>query len=318
LLVFTVVQTEPGLGSDGGVRVHNYSLDGNEDRNLVRLLVDMATNGWEPVGAGTMEIRQSNRKVVVMSKRLLPHIGLTIGGISPDVIVCGDPGRASKIAEFSQDARLLADQREYRSFIGTFDGLSVTVCSHGIGAPGAAIAFEELIVAGARRILRVGTCGGLQPEVIAGHLVIATAAVQNTGYAREIAPQGYPAVADPQLTMALQQTAERSNHVVHSGLILTRDAFYGGVQGPRLPDYKTMAEANVLAVEMECAALFTIGSLRGVRTGAILAVDGNVLGAKESVDTFRPHRDTVAKAVEASIRIALQALGEKTKDMSLT
>lgn len=253
-----------------------------------------------------------------MSEKLLPHIGLTIGGISPDVLVCGDPARASKIAELSQDARLLADQREYRSFIGTFDGLPITVCSHGIGAPGAAIAFEELIVAGARRILRVGTCGGLQPEVIAGHLVIATAAVQNTGYAREVAPQGYPAVANPQLTMALQQTAARSNHVVHCGIILTRDAFYGGVQAPRLPDYETMSEANVLAVEMECAALFTIGSLRGVRTGAILAVDGNVLEGKESVDTFRPHCDTVARAVEASIRIAVQALCEKAEDNFLT
>jgi uridine phosphorylase len=247
-----------------------------------------------------------------MSAELLPITGLTIGGISPDVIVCGDPGRASKITEFLQDARLLADQREYRSFIGTFDGLPVSVCSHGVGAPGAAIAFEELIVAGARRILRVGTCGGLQPEIIDGHLVIATAAVQNTGYAREIAPQGYPAVADPQLTIALQQTADRSNHFVHSGLVLTRDAFYGGVQAPRLPDYATMSEANVLAVEMECAALFTIGSLRGVRTGAILAVDGNVLDEKESIDSYRPHRDTVAKAVDAAIRVAVQALNEKT------
>jgi len=253
-----------------------------------------------------------------MSEKLLPHIGLAIGVISPDVIVCGDPGRASKIADSLEDARLLADQREYRSFIGTLDGLPITVCSHGIGAPGAAIAFEELIVAGAQRILRVGTCGGLRTEVIAGHLVIATAAVQNTGYAREVAPRGYPAVADPQLTMALQQAAHRGNHVLHSGLVLTRDAFYGGVQAPRLPDYETMSEANVLAVEMECAALFTIGSLRGVRTGAILAVDGNVLEVKESIATFRPHRDTVKKAVEASIRIALQALGQKTKDVLLT
>jgi len=246
-----------------------------------------------------------------MSTEVLPITGLAVGGISPDVIVCGDPARATKIAQTLQDARLLTDQREYRSYIGAYEGRPLTVCSHGVGAPGAAIAFEELIVAGARRILRVGTCGGLQPYVNDGHLVIAVAAVQNTGYVREIAPQGYPAVADPRSTIALQRAAGKSDLTVYSGLVLTRDAFYGGVQAPRLPDYKTMSAANVLAVEMECAALFTIGSLRGVRTSAILAVDGNVLEGKESVDTYQPDRDTVAQAVDTAIGIAVQALSEK-------
>ena len=243
-----------------------------------------------------------------MSAKILPIMGLAVGGISPDVIVCGDPARASKIAEFLQDARLLADQREYRSFIGTYEGLPITVCSHGVGAPGAAIAFEELIVAGARRLLRVGTCGGLQHDGNDCHLVIAVAAVQNTGYGREVAPQGYPAVADPRLTIALQQEAGTGTHTGHSGLVLTRDAFYGGVQAPHLPDYATMSAAYVLAVDMECAALFAVGSLRGVRTAAILTVDGNVLDGAESVDSYQPHRDTVAQAVDASIRIAAQAL----------
>lgn len=245
-----------------------------------------------------------------MGAEILPITGLPVGGISPDVIVCGDPGRATKIAGILQRTRLIADQREYRSFSGMYNGLPVTVCSHGVGAPGAAIAFEELIVAGARRILRVGTCGGLQPDVTDGHLVIAEAAVQNSGYVREVAPQGYPAVADPQSTITLQRAAIKSDLMVHSGLVLTRDAFYAGVQAPRLPNYTTMSAANVLAVEMECAALFTIGSLRGVRTSAILAVDGNVLEGEESVDTYRPHRDTVAQAVDTAIQIAVQALSE--------
>lgn len=249
-----------------------------------------------------------------MSTEVLPITGLTIGGISPNVIVCGDPARATKIAETLQGARLLADQREYRSYTGEFNGLPVTVCSHGVGAPGAAIAFEELIVAGAKRLLRVGTCGGLQPDISDGHLVIAVAAVQNTGYVREVAPQGYPAVADPHLTIALQQAAAKNDITSHCGLVLTRDAFYGGVQAPRLPDYRTMSEANVLAVEMECAALFTVGSLRGVPTGAILSVDGNLLEGEESVDTYQPHRDTVARAVEAAIQIAAQALYETTRE----
>lgn len=243
-----------------------------------------------------------------MGVEMLPITGLAIGGISPDVIVCGDPARATKIADFLQDATQLADQREYRSYHGSYKGLPVTVCSHGVGAPGAAIAFEELIVAGARRIMRVGTCGGLQPYVTDGHLVIAAAAVQNTGYVREVAPRGYPAAADPYLTIALRQASRSSDHTIHAGLVLTRDAFYGAVQAPRLPDYATMSAANVLAVEMECAALFTVGLLRRVQTAAILTVDGNVLDGEESVDTYEPHRETVRIAVDAAIRVALEAL----------
>ncbi len=243
-----------------------------------------------------------------MDSNTLPITGLIVGGISPSVIVCGDPGRASKIATILQDTTQLADQREYRSFHGYFQGLPITVCSHGIGAPGAGIAFEELIIAGAKNIIRVGTCGGLQTDVLDGHLIIAVAAVQNTGYVGEIAPRGYPCVADPHLTIALRRAAQDGNHKVHLGLVLTRDAFYSGVQAPRQPVYATMSEANVLAVEMECAALFAVGALRGVRTAAILAVDGNVLTAAESTDTYQPHRDIVRMAVDAEIRIAAQAL----------
>lgn len=246
-----------------------------------------------------------------MSGELLPITGLRVGGISADVIVCGDPGRATKIAAILEGVTPLADQREYRSFTGTYDGLPITVCSHGVGAPGAAIAFEELIVAGARRILRVGTCGGIQTNVIDGDLVIAVAAVQNCGYVGEVAPQGYPAVADPHLILALQRAATGCDQNVHCGLVLTRDAFYGGVKGPRLPDYAIMSEANVLAVEMECAALFTVGSLRGVRTAAILAVDGNVQESSESVESYSPDQDIVKRAVESAIRIAAHALHDK-------
>jgi uridine phosphorylase len=249
-----------------------------------------------------------------MSGKVLPLTGLTIGGISPNVIVCGDPGRATKIAETFKDARLLTDQREYRSYTGHYHDLLITVCSHGIGAPGAAIAFEELIIAGARRLVRVGTCGGLQPGIIDGDLVIPFAAVQNTGYVLEVAPQGYPAVADPHLSTALQRSAGKTGLDAHFGLVLTRDAFFAGVQTPHAPDYNIMSAANVLAVEMECAALFAVGLLRSVSTAAILAVDGNVLDEEESVDSYQPHRDSVTRAVDAAIQIAVQTLYQVAKE----
>ena len=243
-----------------------------------------------------------------MSQRLLPITGLPVGAVTPAVIVCGDPARAERVAALLDGATLLSDKREYRAYRGHSGGLPITVCSHGIGAPGAAIAFEELIAAGARRIIRVGTCGGLQPDLAAGDLVVATAAVQNTGYGRETVPDGYPAAADPALTLALARAVDESGRTARRGIVLSRDNFYPGVAAPAAPDYRTLSAARVLAVEMECAALFLVGSLREVATAAILVVDGNVLAAGESFDTYQPGQPVVAEGVSAAIACALATL----------
>ena len=108
--------------------------------------------------------------------------------------------------------------------------------------------------------------------------------------------------------MALGQAAGDAKHDHYRGLVLSRDNFYGGVDLPSNPDYAVMSETNVLAVEMECAALFIVGRLRGVQTGAILAVDGNVLEAGEKMETYDPGRERVQAAVNAEILVALGAL----------
>lgn len=233
-----------------------------------------------------------------------------MGGVSPAVIVCGDPARGDRIAGFLDDATLLSDKREYRAHRGTYHGLPVTVCSHGIGSPGAAIAFEELIIAGARTIIRVGTCGGLQPDIQPGALVIATAAVRNIGYGDEVAPRGYPAVADAALTLGLQRAASAAGHPFHAGIVLSRDGFYASADAPAGVDYQVMSRARVQAVEMECAALFLVGSLRGARAAAILVADGNVLATAESVETYKPGQDVVRAAIETATTCALAALRE--------
>ena len=245
-----------------------------------------------------------------MSQQHLPITGLPVGGVSPSVVVCGDPARAERVAALLDGATLLSDRREYRAFRGDYAGLPITVCSHGVGAPGAAIAFEELIAAGARRIIRVGTCGALQPDIAAGDLIVATAAVQNTGYGRETVPDGYPATADPTLTLALARAVAAARPAARSGIVLSRDNFYPGVAAPAAPDYRAMSAARVLAVEMECAALFLVGSLHEVATAAVLVVDGNVLAAAESIETYQPGQPVVADGVAAAIHAALQALRE--------
>ncbi|MDX1662248.1 MAG: nucleoside phosphorylase [Candidatus Promineifilaceae bacterium] len=242
----------------------------------------------------------------------LPITGLPVGQVPLAFLVCGDPGRAATVAERLEQVKLLSDRREYRTYSGQYNGVAVAVCSHGVGAPGAAIAFEEIIAAGGQRLIRVGTCGSLQPDIHDGDLIIATAAVDRTGYGRLTVPDGYPAVADFRLVQALVREARRREATTHPGIVLTSDGFYGGVDTPHTPHYPTLSRAGVLAVEMECAALFQVGSLRGVQTAAILAVDGNVLEEKESMDSYDPHRQVVTDAVVAEIEIALRAATEPT------
>jgi uridine phosphorylase len=235
--------------------------------------------------------------------------GIPAGGLPPDIIVCGDPDRAKTIASQFDAFELLSSQREYHTYIGHYKDMPVAVCSHGIGAAGAAIAFEEIIRAGGRRLIRTGTCGSLQSGVRSGHLVIAVGAVSNIGYVRETVPNGYPAVADFGLTLALQKEAILAECLHSVGIVLTRDNFYAGVDPSGTPDYEMMSQANVEAVEMECAALFVIGSLRQVQTAAILAVDGNVLeSGGELMESYQPHHGSVAEAVRAEISITLNAL----------
>ena len=245
-----------------------------------------------------------------MSTKLLPHTKLAIGSITPTVLVCGDPERVRRVAAYLEKPQLLAEWREYVTYRGMYHGRTLTVCSHGVGAPGAAIAFEELIKAGAERIIRIGSCGSLQPQVQPGNIVIATAAVQRTGYGREVVPAGYPAVADMELTLALRDAAVSLEYTHHTGIVLTRDAFFTGVNPAAAPNHQQMAEANVLAVEMECAALFLVGSLRQIPTAAILAVDGVVTTEPDMMEAFDPHQDVVRAGVEQAIQVALNSVAE--------
>ena len=119
-------------------------------------------------------------------KNLLPCIHVAEGDIPPRVLVCGDPQRAERISQRLEGARCLARNREYWTYVGKHKGVDVAVVSHGVGCGGAAIAFESLWRAGAKVIIRTGTCGGMQPDVTAGSLVVATAACREEGGTEKI------------------------------------------------------------------------------------------------------------------------------------
>lgn len=240
-----------------------------------------------------------------MTAKMLPILRVAENSLPTDILVCGDPARAKAIASRLDDAREVAWNREYRLFTGSYRQLPLAVCAHGVGAAGAAVCFEELIRAGARRLVRVGTAGSLDPAIGDGTLVIATGAVREDGMTEQLVPLSFPAVASPAVTAGLEQAAAAHAGDVtwHSGIVLTIGAFYPGVLD--LPN-NLMAEAGVRAVEMECAALFVIASLRGVEAGAIVAIDG--LAVDFDAESYNPHRGAVERAVAAEITVALEAV----------
>lgn len=237
----------------------------------------------------------------------LPIMQVRVGDLAPRVLVAGDPARAERISHLLEDARRVGANREYVSYTGTFNGQSVSVVSHGVGAAGAGAAFEELCRAGVERIVRTGTAGGLVPSVVDGSIVVATGAVRDEGLTARLVPVEYPAVADVDVTVALRDSARRQGVDAHTGIVLTSDNFY---PSPVLPNPQPMwRDAGVIAVEMEVSALFTIASLNGVQAGAVLAIDGNPLAdADESMAGYEPFREIVDRAVDAAIRAGLDAL----------
>jgi uridine phosphorylase len=110
------------------------------------------------------------------------HIQVAAGEVGRYVILPGDPKRCAKIAAYFDDAKLVADSREFTTYTGTLDGVKVSVTSTGIGGPSASIAMEELVKCGADTFLRVGTCGGMQTDVKSGDIVIANGAIRMEGH----------------------------------------------------------------------------------------------------------------------------------------
>jgi len=223
------------------------------------------------------------------------------------VLVVGDPDRADWIASTLDDAVEIGRYREYVTHRGTYRGLPVAVWSHGVGGAGAAVCFEELCRAGAKTILRVGTAGGMQHDVLPGHLVVATAAVRDDGVTDRIVPPAYPSVPSHRVVAALRVGSEGVEAPAHEGTVVTSALFYShSVLGN---SWEQWHKAGVAAVEMECAVLFVIAAMHGVESGAILAIDGNPLEEGDTdMSQYDPHRSLVKDGVEAAFSVALAAL----------
>lgn len=238
---------------------------------------------------------------------VLPILGVRTDLIPERVLVVGDPARAERLAARIDEGRVVSRNREYVLVHGVHRGVSIGVVSHGVGSAGAGVCFEELCRGGATRIIRAGTCGGMQPQVRDGAIVIGSAAVREDGLTPRLVPPTFPAVAAVDVVLALRQAAAAAAADVHEGIVLTGDLFYPhDVLGS---DLAMWARAGVVAVEMEAAALLVTAALHGVAAGVILAADGNPLAeADEDMSGYDPHRQVVTDAVDTMLGIALDAL----------
>lgn len=239
------------------------------------------------------------------------HIGLKPDQVGGYVILTGDPKRCKKIAEYLDNAVLMADSREFVTYTGELNGTKVSVTSTGIGGPSAAIALEELVHCGAHTFIRVGTSGGMQPEIMGGDLVIASGAIRMEGTSKEYAPIEFPAVADVTVVQALAEAAEELKATHYVGVVQCKDSFYGQhepevkpVSYELMDKWEAWIRCGALASEMESAALFVVASCLRVRIGTVLLVLANQERAKRGLSNPQAH-DT-----DLAVRTAVRAIGK--------
>lgn len=237
------------------------------------------------------------------------HLQIRPGDVGRYVILPGDPKRCAKIAAHFDDAKLIADSREYVTYTGFLDGEKVSVTSTGIGGPSASIAMEELVRCGADTFVRVGTCGGMDLNVKGGDIVIATGAIRMEGTSKEYAPIEFPAVPDFDVMNALVQAARNLNYPYHTGVVQCKDSFYGQHEPETKPvsyellnKWEAWMRLGCKASEMESAAIFTVASYLHVRAGSNFLVMGNQERNARGMDNPIVH-DT-----ESAIKVGVEAL----------
>lgn len=237
------------------------------------------------------------------------HLQIRPGDVGRYVILPGDPKRCEKIAKHFEDAKLVADSREFVTYTGYLEGEKVSVTSTGIGGPSASIAMEELVQCGADTFVRVGTCGGIDLDVKGGDIVIATGAVRMEGTSREYAPIEFPAVADYHIVQKLEAAAKANGYPCHIGVVQCKDSFYGQHEPEKMPvsyeltqKWEAWKRLGCLASEMESAALFVVASYLHVKIGSIFLVVANQ--EREKLHLENP----VAHDTQAAIKSAVDAI----------
>lgn len=239
------------------------------------------------------------------------HIGLRKEDIqgAKYAILPGDPKRVKEIAKYLDNVMPLTVNREYTSMLGYIDNVKVLVISTGMGGPSTAICVEELAMIGIENFIRVGTCGGMQLDVMAGDIVIANAAIRQEGTSKEYVPVEFPAVSNLDITNALSMACDILDLKKHIGIVQCKDSFYGQHSPERMPasaellnKWNAWIKAGCLASEMETASLFIVAQTLGLKAGAVLTSVWNQEREKLGLDQDNDFD------VDKEIKVAIQAI----------
>ena len=234
------------------------------------------------------------------------HIRCKEGDVGRYVFLPGDPGRCEAIAAQFDNPVHIGMNREYNIYTGYLLGQKVSVCSTGIGGPSAAIAMEELAAIGADTFIRVGTCGGIDLNVLPGDVVVANGAIRFEHTSWEYAPLEYPAVPNFDITAALKAAGEELGFNTHVGVVQCKDSFYGQHSPEKSPVYYDLLQKweswkrlGVKASEMESATLFVVAAALGVRCGSCFHAVWNQ--EREKAGLFMPMTEDTSGAIKVGI-----------------
>jgi DeoD family purine-nucleoside phosphorylase len=230
------------------------------------------------------------------------HVRAEPGEYAEACLLPGDPLRAKYIAETYFDNPVQRNsERGMLGYTGDYEGKPVSVQATGMGCPSAAIVIEELIQLGVKRLIRVGTCGGLQPDLELGDLIVALTAVPADATARHyVKEEPHCPTADWELVHGAVHHAKELGQSMRVGPIVSSDVFYNPDGG----QYERWSDRGVLAVEMEAAILFTLGALKKVQAGCLLTVSDVVVEGEFKRITDEDLRAAVDRMTRVGLALA--------------
>ncbi len=243
------------------------------------------------------------------------HIRCKEGDVGRYCFLPGDPGRCEAIAQHFDNPVHVGMNREYNIYTGTLLGEKVSVCSTGIGGPSAAIAMEELTAIGADTFIRVGTCGGIDLNVLPGDVVVATGAIRFEHTSFEYAPSEFPSVPDFDMTLALREASLALGYRTHTGVVQCKDSFYGQHSPEKSPvsyellqKWESWKRLGVKASEMESAALFVVAAALGVRCGSCFHAVWNQ--EREKLGMQMPMTEDTSGAIRVGIEAVKRLIAQ--------
>lgn len=232
------------------------------------------------------------------------HLYLNESQIAPGCILTSNLERTKIIADTFDEAVFMGQNREYITYTGRKHGVPMSVMSIGNGSMPTSIAVEELRHIKCKKMIKVGTCGAIQPDIKPGTIIVPTAACRCEGASREYLNLQYPAITDIDALFAILDSAKEVGVTVLQGIIKTHDALFMesnfAHEGSKERIYPWM-ELGVKAIDNEVSAMLTISSILGMKAGAVLvAVENYITG--ETIDFDKEYDGLIGEAIEISTR----------------